>query len=124
MAVPITLKGLDDIVENGGSLQFIGVGPEGKSCEYWIAVGLPADQDEQAFVLVSFNNPKIRTLRGKQAIDSIIERYPNKRHIQTMLLPLRASIEKPDAVYLLSRKEIEALDSVEVISRKSAPPET
>ncbi len=124
MARPITMKALDEIVERGAMLQFVGVGSRGKGCDYWIAVALPFEDEEQAFVLVAYNNPNIRTLRHKAAIDSIIERYPGKQHIQTMLLPLGASIEKPEDIYLMSRREIEQLDPPPVIRRRPILPES
>lgn len=124
MARPITLKDMDEIVERGGTLQFIGVGNRGMGCEYWIAVGLPSDPTEEAYVLVASNNPSIRTLRQRAAVSSIVERYPDKKYIQTLLLPLAASIERPDDIYLMTRAEIEQLDQPPIISRRPAPPES
>jgi hypothetical protein len=124
MARPIKMKDLDEIVENGGTLQFVGVGKRGMSCDFWIAVGLPPDADEEAYVLVASNSPNIRTLLQKAAATSIVERYPDKKYIQTLLLPLAASIERPDDIYLMTRAEIEQLDPVQVLSRRLIAPDS
>ena len=123
MARPITMKALDEIIQHGGTLQFVGVGTRGKGCEYWITVVLPFDHAEEAFVLVASNSSSIRTLRNKPAVDSIVDRYPDKRHIQTLLLPLAASIDKPEDIYLMKREEIEQLDQPPIISRRPIVPE-
>ena len=104
------MKALDALVDNGATLQFIGVGKRGKGCEYWIVVALPFTATDEAYVLVASNSSTIRTLRNKTAVESIVERYPDKAYIQTLLLPLAASIEHPEDVYLMKREEIEKLD--------------
>lgn len=124
MARPITMKALDELVAKGATLQFVGIGKPRDYCEYWIAVALPLDVNEEACVLVASNSSNIRTLRHKGAIDSIVERYPEMKHIQTMLLPLLASIDKPERIYLLSRAEIQELDQPPILSRRPADPES
>jgi hypothetical protein len=123
MARPITMKALDAIVDRGAALQFIGVGNRGKSCDYWIVIALPIDTAEEAYVLVASNSSTIRTLRNKTAVESIVERYPDKVHIQTLLLPLAASVEQPEDVYLMKRDDIEQLDRPPVIRRSPASPD-
>lgn len=109
MASPISLKGLDEVVETGAKLFFIGVGEPGMRCDYWIVVALPFNED-RALVLVSSNNPTIRTLRHADSAQSLIERYPDKGHIQTAVLPLIASLKSPEDIYQLGRGEIEEFD--------------
>lgn len=105
MASPVSLKGLDDLVNSGASIQFVAIGEPGGRPDYWIVVGLPAEGDK-AYVLVSTNNPEIRTMRHADGIVSLVLRYPEHPHIQATLLPLIASLANPEDIYALSRAEI------------------
>mgnify|MGYP007125622639 CR=1 FL=1 len=109
MASPITLKTLDDLVEAGTALQFVGVGTLGTRCEYWIVVALPFNS-EDAHVLVSYNSPTIRTFRHMKTVESLIGRYPDNSHVQHSVLPLAATLSRPEDVYQMTRSDIQRLD--------------
>lgn len=117
MASPISLKGLDDLVKAGASIQFIAIGAPGGRPDYWIVVALPFEGDK-AYVLVSTNNPAIRTLRHADAIVSLVQRYPEYPHIQASLLPLVASLTNPEDIYVLSKSEIMNWDAPRLGSRE------
>lgn len=106
MAIPISLKRLDAIVDAGASLHLLGVGSPGRRPECWIAVAL-SFYDDKAFVVVSSNDPSVRTLHQTNAIISILDRYPDHPHIQAVSLPLRASIEAPEDIYALGKAQIQ-----------------
>lgn len=110
MASPVSLKGLDDLIKTGASIQFIAIGAPGGRPDYWIVVALPFE-GEKAYVLVSSNNPAIRTLRHADAIISLVQRYPEQPHIQSTLLPLVASLANPEDIYALSKGEIMRWDA-------------
>lgn len=102
MAIPISLKRLDALVEAGAFLHLVGVGPRRGLAEYWIAVALPSEGDK-AYVVVSSNDVNIRTLRHIDGIMSLIGRYPQ---MHAALLPVSPSIETPEDIYKLGRDEI------------------
>lgn len=121
MPIPVMLIGLDSLMAQGATMKFIGVGDVGKTiADSWVVVILPPESD-QCYTLVARHLPKVRTLKGKPAVERLIARYPHLQEIQALLLPLRPSLQQADDVFLLSRSEIEALDIPPSFVRQDLP---
>lgn len=110
MPIPVMLISLDDLMAQGATMKFIGVGsPNKRIADSWVVVILPTDS-EQCYTLIGRHNGKVRTLKGKPAVENLIDRFPHLLHIQSLLLPLAPRLQSAEDVFLLSRSEIEALD--------------
>ncbi|QWK93000.1 hypothetical protein KM031_21480 (plasmid) [Gemmobacter fulvus] len=113
---PVAMSIADNYVREGAYLKFVGFGPAiGGPADGWILTILPQKSD-LALVLVSSNSGTVREFKQMVGVRGIAERYSEYPQGKSLLLPVNASIETPNSIWLMTRGNIENMDKLKIIS--------